>query len=222
MCLCSEIDRLRGPVANGENASQLVLSPTTESSLEVHLENIYLLLSKSRRLSKNLPFSLQRNKGAEKTRRERTGAILRRQFDYEAPQKVFEKFKANLGAFWCLEKDNLPLTDEQQSSLLQDSVYSALNTYLRLDQVEVHQILVRRLNSIVVYLLSKVLPARYDPGVIARSFHDVSLFTDLSKEELQRRVSQFRDAGNRYVNLALELGGIGATWCLPMEVSRTA
>ncbi len=68
-------------------------------------------------------------------------------------------------------------------------MYFALNTYLRLDQVEVHQILVRRLNNIVVYLLSKVLLAKYDLEVIARFFHDVSLFIDLSKEELQRRIS---------------------------------
>lgn len=222
MCLCSEIDQLRGALVNGEEASQLVLTLSTESSLAVHLETIYLLLSNSKRLSKNLPFSLKRKKVAARARQERTGAIFRRKFDYEVPHEVFEKFKANLGAFWCLEKDDWPPTDERQASLLQDFVYSTLNVYLRLDQAEAHQTLVRRLNSIVVYLLSKVLPARYDPRLIANSFHDVSLFTDLSQKELQRRISHFRDAGNRYVNLAVQLGGIGATWCLPLEVSRTA
>ena len=205
-----------------EDASQLVLSPTTESSLEIHLETIRLLLSKSTRLSKNLPYTLRRKKVAEIVRRERTGAIFRQQFDHEAPREMFEKFKVNLGTFWCREKDDLLSTNEQQAALLQDSVYSAVNRYLHLDQGEAHQILARRLNSIVVYLLSEVLPARYDPEVIASSFHDVSLFTDRSQEELQRHIAQFRDAGNRYVNLAFHLGGIGATWCLPLEVARTA
>ena len=222
MCLCSEIDQLRGRLAIGEDASELVLSRATKSSLEVHLETIRLLLSKSCRLSKSLQYTVRRKKTAETVRRERTGAIFLQRFDHEAPREVFEKFKANLGTFWCLEKDDLPPNDERQAALLQDSVYSALNRYLRLDQDEAHQILVRRLNSIVVYLLSEVLPALYDPRVIASSFHEVSLFTDLPQEELHRRIAQFRDAGNRYVNLAFQLGGIGATWCLPMEVSRTA
>ena len=222
MCLCSEIGQLRGALTNGEDASELVLSPATESSLEVHLETIRLLLSRSRRLSRSFPYTLRRKKAAKIVRRERTGAIFRQRFDHEVPREVFEKFKANLGTFWCLEKDELPPTDEQQAALLRDSVYSALNRYLRLDQGEAHQTLIRRLSSIVVYLLSEVLPALYNPRVVASTFHDVSLFSNLSQEELQRRIAQFRDAGNRYLNLAFQLGGIGATWCLPLEVARTA
>ncbi len=221
MCLCSEIDRLRGSLADDENAFQLVLSPATEFSLEVHLETICLLLSKSRRLFKNLPYILRRKKIAETVRQERTGAIFRQQLDHKTPREMFEKFKVNLGMFWCREKDDLPSTNEQQAALLQDFVYSAVNRYLHLDQDEAHQILVRRLNSIVVYLVSKILPAWDNLEVIASSLHGVSLFTDRSQEELQRHIAQFCDAGNRYVTLAFQLGDIGAIWCLPLKVART-
>lgn len=163
-----------------------MLTPSTEPSLAAHLETIYLLLSKSKSLPKNLPFSLKSKRTAVIVRQQRTGAIFQCKFDYEVPREVFEKFKANLGAFWCLKKDDWTPTNERQASLLYDFVYSTLNVYLRLDQAEAHQTLARKVNTVVVvYLLSKVLPARYDPRLIASSFHDVSLFTDLSQEELQ-------------------------------------
>ena len=77
MCLCLEIDQLRGTLADGEDASRLVLTPAAESRLEGHLETIRLLLSKLKRLSKDLPYKLCRKKAALAVRRERTGAIFR-------------------------------------------------------------------------------------------------------------------------------------------------
>lgn len=221
MCLCSEIDRLRDALAKGENVFQQVHTFVTESSLEVHLDTIHVLLSTSKSIRDNVPFSVRRKKATRTTRPERIGAVFRRRFDYEAQREVFDKFKANLEAFWYLDKDDLSPTDGRQVLLLRDFVYSALNIHLRRDQAEAHQTLVRRLYSLVVYLLSEVLPARYDPGVVAKSFHDVSMFTDISLEELQRRIAQFCDAGSRYRNLACHLGGVGAIWCLPVEVART-
>lgn len=222
MCLCSEINRLREFRANGEDSSQPALTHSTEFCLAVHLETLCWLLSSSKRLSKDLPFSIKPKSTAETVLHDRTGAIFRQKFDSEVAREVFEKFKTNLWEFWCLEKGDWLPANEQQTVLLEDFVYSTLNVYIRLGQAEAHQALVRRLNSIVIYLLSKVLPARYNPKLIASSFHNVSLFNDLSEEELQRRISQFCDAGNRYVNIARQLGGIGAIWCLPLEVARTA
>ena len=222
MCLCSEINRLRSSWVNGEEVSHFELTPSIESSLEVHLETIYLLLSNSKRLSKNLPFSIKRKKAAAEVRRERTGAIFQRKFDHEIPREVFKMFKVDLGGFWSLQKNTWSPSDERKPSLLQDLVYSTLNICLRLDEAEAHQSLARRLNSIIVYLLSKLLPDRYDPRVIAKSFHNVSFFTNLSEEELQTDIRRFRDAGDRYMKIAFQLGGIGAVWCLPLEVARTA
>jgi hypothetical protein len=106
--------------------------------------------------------------------------------------------------------------------LLQDFVYSTLNVFLREDQEAAYQVLLRRLSSVTVFLIYVALPERYSPSSIARSFHDVGLFPDFSGDKLQNRVQGFRDAGKRYVEIACQLGGLGAVWWLPLEVARTA
>jgi hypothetical protein len=214
MCLCSEVERQQALPTDDEQALHL------KSALDSHLSALHKLLSKSKSLSRALDFQVKRKKAASETVQTKIAKIFNTNFDHTAQREVLENAKRHPQAFWLPKADWKP-TNEGQTSLLQDPVYSALNYFLRHDRDEAHQVLLRRLGCIVVYLLSQALPLRYSTESIAHKLINVGLF-NLSKDALQSEILRFCDAGKRYLDICTQLGGIGAVWWIPMEVACQA
>lgn len=191
-----------------------------ERILNRHLDVISTLLSESSELTRKLSFHLKPKKPTTHLQT-RTAAIYRERSDYNKRESVLKEAQKSPSAFWNLELVETAPTNGSRTPLLQDFVYSTLDLFLRIDKPAIHQILLRRLSGVIVYLLSKTFTDRYDIQSIARSFHNAGLHLDLSGDALKESIRQFCNAGRRYLDIALELGGIGALLCLPTDVPRT-
>jgi hypothetical protein len=213
MCLCSEVERQHSLPTNDEEALRL------KSALDAHLDALHTLISKSKSLSRALCFQLRRKKTASETVQTKIAKLFNTAFDHTGQRQVLDSAKRQPHAFWTPPKAEWNPTNERQVSLLRDPIYSLLNHFLRYDRQEAHQILLRRLGCIVVYLLSQAIPLRYNAELIASDLIGVGLF-DLSKDALQSDIFRICDAGKRYLDVCPQLGGIGAVWWLPLEVGR--
>jgi len=118
--------------------------------------------------------------------------------------------------FWSLGQPGQQSRDQSQ-----DAVCSIVSWCLRVDRNEVHQIILRRVSCVIIYLVAKLIPCRWSPPLIAKLLHKENLFVDQSEADLEKDVGQFVQAGDRYLNIAFALGSLEVVWWLPIEVSRT-
>jgi hypothetical protein len=131
-------------------------------------------------------------------------------------QAIFNCCAAHIPAFWSPYLSDLINTDTQTQ---QNFVFSAFSYLLQTSQREFHHVLLRRFSCVAIFIFSCISGTYYDEWILAKSFHDARLHLEYSKEDLSKEMRYFRDAGRRYSDIALRLGGMGIIWWLPLEAT---
>lgn len=212
MCICSELERLRwNPLTDGEPCH-------VKDNLEAILELIHEVLSESTYLASKLSYQVKLKKTALQRRRAQTVSIFKANFDDGEQRRLFQRFKDNPRAFWTLPEIAFNPTSEQ-ALFLEQPIYSVLNTCLRIEQSQTHQVLYHRLSCVIIWILSEF--RKYEPRAMAEAFRLAGLFLDQPESVLQDLITRLRDRGRKIVNILQQLG-IGALWCCPLSIAPSA
>lgn len=216
MCVCSEVKRIHNSSIQGEDEYFYL-----KDDIEKFLSQLHTLLSKSRGISRDLKYQVKCKRSISQDRSNRAAPIFEADFDDTRQKFLYDQWKEDPQRFWTPESTPFKPTGDAQISLLQDPIYSALNDFLRSDQNEVHQILHRRVTSIVVHILSRVVPDKYGGGSITTKFHQAKLFPDVSECDLRKTIHKLDNHGKTWISIGHRLGA-GAIWSLPWNVPLSA
>jgi hypothetical protein len=203
-CVCSRI-RLYS-ATDAEVPAQLV--PDVKSLLE----EIFSVLANFSDLEEQVGFTVRRKK--KRPVSDRIRGIYRKDLEYLQKDCIalLEHVKEDKQTFWTMR---------QPSSVLQDTIFGMFDILLQLQQAELHAILVRRFSCVAVFLLTTIAGKVFSDQAVARQLHQVGLYRHLPEEELVNQCAKFRDAGRRYLAIALLLGGLGVLWFLPPDATPT-
>jgi hypothetical protein len=207
MCICSEI---QAALESGD--VDAFFNDGQEADLLQHVQKLHQLLSASKRLEQIITFSISPKKKKAKPSR----SIFQENFtNLEERQSLFTRCRDDVQYFW----NPYP---RQEVALLKSVIYLTFDYLIQAPHVELfHQVLLRRFSCTTIFLFSVISGRYYDPGEIAKSFHNAGLHHHQTEEELIKKIRYFRDSGRRYIDISSRLGGMGVLWWLPLEALPT-
>lgn len=188
-------------------------------TLEEWTSRVFRVVSKFPWLRARLSFAIRKRHTGEKRRRSRLQSIFKADArDSEEQHELYESFRKDPNAFWTFESPTAHL-NELQTSLLDDPVYNGLHTCFKLEQAYTHQVLRYRLNCIIICVISRSFPERYQIHLIIQNLNDAGLLD--GSEAASKSIEGILRRGERLVHVAQNLG-IGSIWCIATAIAHTA